>query len=83
MTKFGHGNAFQSKTKDFDGDVFNLTQSFFITTDDEFHQLPITLPMPVMESDFIQANLSIYFENKTPEVENHLGIRVLIHCNKG
>jgi len=59
-----------NKVAPFDGDIFNRTQSFFITTDDEFQQLPITLPMPVKESDFIQANLSIYVENKAPEVEN-------------
>ena len=52
-----------------DADIFNRTKSFFITNDDDANQLPISLPMPVNESDFSQANLALNNEPQK-EVEN-------------
>ncbi len=58
-----------NKVAPIDADIFNRTKSFFITNDDDANQLPISLPMPVNESDFSQANLAL---NNAPqkEVEN-------------
>ena len=57
-----------NKVAPIDADIFNRTKSFFITNDDDVNQLPISLPMPVNESDFSQANFALNAPQK--EVEN-------------
>jgi hypothetical protein len=58
-----------NKVATIDADFFNRTQSFFITNYEDINQLPISLPLPVNESDFIQANMGLqYIPEK--EVEN-------------